>query len=350
MLEHSLSSPSVSGRLASIAAVMLLAGGISGAGAEPAEMPRYVPKDFEVPPTASYREANGAITVVGYNDMSQMLEQLNARFIEAHPDIQFDMRLHGTATAAPALAYGISAYAPMGAEFSDLELASFRALNSQDPLQIRVAHCALNPGARSAPLAIFVNRKNPITKLTVSQIRRTFATGDSRGDFTRWGQLGAPGDWSQRQIRPLGIAEERTAGLAMYMTSFVTKGLPFSPAFEGLLQSSAVVARVGEDPAAIGFASANLVSPAVKAVAIANATGDGYYLPTTENIISDRYPLNRHLFIYVNRTTAGHIDPFVREFLRLVLSREGQATIANARPEYFPLNAEEVGEELQKLN
>lgn len=328
---------------------MLLAGSLATA-AERSRMPRYVPHGVVISPDARYREPDGSIAVVGYNDMSHLLQRLNEVFTEAHPGIRFDLRLHGTATAAAALAYGVSAFAPMGAEFSHLELAAYRALTGREPLQIRVAHCSLDPAARSAPLAVFVNESNPIRALTVSQVRRIFATGDARGDLTRWGQLGAPADWTQREIHPVGIAEERAAGLADYMLSSVTRGLPFAPRFEGLYQSRDVVKRVAEDRGGIGFASANAVTASVRILAIADTADDAYYLPSVDDVVNDRYPLNRHLYIYVNRTATGEIDPLVREYLRLVLSQEGQAIIKDAFPGYLPLNAKEVIEQLEKVS
>jgi phosphate transport system substrate-binding protein len=338
------------GRLMCIAGVTMLLDGASGTQAEPARMPEYVPQSFVISPDARYRESDGAIAVVGYNDMNHLLQRFNEVFTEAHPGIRFDLRLRGTATAAPALAYEVSAFAPMGAEFSQLELAAYHALTGREPLQIRVAHCSLDPAARSAPLAIFVNRSNPLRNLTVAQVRRVFATGDAGGDLTRWGQLVAPADWSQREIHPVGIAEERTAGLADYMLSSVTNGLPFTPRFEGLYQSSEVVRRVGEDRTAIGFAAANAETASVRILAIADTADDAYYLPSVDDVINDRYPLNRHLYIYVNRSATGEIDPLVTEYLRLVLSQEGQAIIKHAMPGYLPLNAKEVIEQLEKIS
>jgi phosphate transport system substrate-binding protein len=336
--------------LVCIAGLTMLLAGSPAATAEQSRLPRYVPHRVVIPPNARYREPDGAIAVIGYNDMNHLLQRLNEVFTEAHPGIQFDLRLRGTATAAPALAYGVSAFAPMGAEFSRLELAAYRALTNREPLQIRVAHCSLNPAARSAPLAIFVNQANPIRELTVSQVRRVFATGDASGDLTRWGQLGALGVWSQRKIHPIGIAEERAAGLADYMLSSVTNGLPFAPLFEGLYRSRDVVDRVSEDNAAVGFASANAVTASVRILAIAVTADDAYYLPSADSVVSDRYPLNRHLFIYVNRTATGEIDPLIREYLRLVLSQEGQAIIKDAMPGYLPLNTKEVIEQLEKIS
>jgi phosphate transport system substrate-binding protein len=53
--------------------------------------------------------------------------------------------------------------------------------------------------------------------------------------------------------------------------------------------------------------------------------------------------------IYIRRIPGEPIDPFVKEYLRMVLSREGQQAIAAALPKYLPLNAHEINDELAKL-
>jgi phosphate transport system substrate-binding protein len=90
---------------------------------------------------------------------------------------------------------------------------------------------------------------------------------------------------------------------------------------------------------------------------------------SVEDITAGTYPLDRHLLIYARQTPEGFLDPFVREYLRMILSREGQRIIAetppggyeNSRPlspqeiaaqsapGYLPLNAEEVAAELARL-
>jgi phosphate transport system substrate-binding protein len=288
------------------------------------------------------------VTIVGYNDMTGIFAALNPIFLRMHPGVRFHIDLKGTATAAPALTVGVSALAPMGAEFSAMELEAYRSYVGADPLPIRVAHCSVNPHALSAPVGILVNRLNPIDRLTVDQVARVFTTGGLRGDVTHWGQLGLPGEWAARPIHPAGIAEEAAAGLAAFMLKKMGGG-PFTPGYAGFAQSAQVVQLVGEDPAAIGFASANIVNPRTKLVAIAE--GDGkYYSATAPEVVSGNYPYDRYLLIYLRRVPGEPLDPFAKEYVRLVLSSEGQQAIAQAPPHYLPLNAREISEELAKLD
>lgn len=279
-----------------------------------------------------------AITIVGYNDMAAIFANLNALFLQTHPATKLTLHLKGTATAAPALTLGLSDLAPMGAEFSDMELQAYRSHVGTDPIAIRVAHCSLNPRALSAPVGIYVNQANPIQTLTTSQVGRIFTTGHLSGDLTHWGQVGLTGEWSTRPIHPAGIAEEAAAGLASFMLKKMS-ARAFTPEYDGFAQSTQVVRRVSEDPGAIGFASGNIAIPGTKLVTI-----DGIAL-TEPNVVDGAYPYDRHLLIYVRR-----VDPSVKDYLRLVLSQEGQQAIAAAPPNYLPLNAREIKEELAKLN
>jgi phosphate transport system substrate-binding protein len=302
----------------------------------------------EPPKNAGYLLRDGSVAIVGYNDMSAIFANLNALIIRTHPGIAFNMQLKGTATAAPALTLGLSAFAPMGAEFSEMELAAYKSFVGASPMLIRVAHCSLSPSALSAPVGIFVNKANPIQKVTVEQVARIFTTGSPGGDVTAWGQVGLKGEWARRPIHPCGIAEEAAAGLAAYMLRKMG-GRPFAPDYDQFAQSSQVVKRVGEDPLAIGFASGNIVTAETKLVAIAEKEGGPASSLTTSEVLSGSYPYDRYLLIYVRRIPGEPIDPFVKEYLRLVFSREGQQAIATAPPNYLPLNDRELKEELAKL-
>jgi len=70
---------------------------------------------------------------------------------------------------------------------------------------------------------------------------------------------------------------------------------------------------------------------------------------TAEEIVAGSYPYDRYLYINVQLVPGRPMDPFVKEYLRLVLSREGQGAIAAEAHGYLPLSTREVAEELAKL-
>ena len=277
-----------------------------------------------LPAGARYLTPDGAIAVIGYNDMTEMLEALNARFAATHPGFKFALTLQGTRTAPPALAQGTSAFAPMGAEFSPSELADYRAATGGDPLLIRVAHCSLNPKALSGPLAVLVHRDNPLASLTLAEVADIFSGRQSRG------------------LHPVGLAPETALGLFMRRAGMGGEG--FGADFKGFAQSRDVVTAVAADPQAIGFAAAMRSVPGVKMLALARASGVPVE-PTEDSIRAGTYPLDRFLLIYARLP----LEPWVREYLRFVLSGEGQELIARDTLGYLPLNAAESAAERAKL-
>jgi phosphate transport system substrate-binding protein len=156
------------------AAQPLACAGVGVDGVDPA-LPAYKPKPFELPHEAGYIAPDGAVVVVGYNDMREILNSMASTFSAKHRPVRFRFDLPGTRYAPAALAKGQSAFAPMGALFTPSQLADYRGVTSSEPLAIRIAHASLDPRALSGPLAVFVHRDNPIQSLTLAQVARVFA-------------------------------------------------------------------------------------------------------------------------------------------------------------------------------
>jgi phosphate transport system substrate-binding protein len=297
------------------------------------------------PAPAPYLTANGAISIVGYNDMREMLESLDALFEQAHPRVHFTLTLKGTRTAPAALAAGRSLLAPMGAEFQPDQLAAYRREVGSDPVGFRVAHDSLGPQARSGPLVVFVPAANPLPELTLEQLERIFAAG---GRGLRWGQLGVTGDLANRPIHIYGLAA--TTPLGRFMGQHALAGRPFDKRFIGLPESADVVRDVGNDPLGIGFAAINHVTPAVRMVPLSRRAGERPSRATRVDLLAGRYPLDRYLFIYVRIPPGGKLNPIAREYLSLALSPAGQRAIASGHLGYLPLSAAEVAAERAKLD
>lgn len=288
--------------------------------------PPYVPRPVTVPPGARYVRADGAVAVVGYNDMEEMLDTLGLRFSALHPGVRFALNLKGTRTAPPALARGESAFAPMGAEFSPGQLADYVAATGHEPLMFRIAHCSLDPAALSGPLAIIVHEDNPLAALTMAEVADIFSGRATRG------------------LNLCGLAPDTALGL--FLRQRVLAGGDFAPGFVGSRQSRDVVQAVAADPQAIGFTAAMRAMPGVKVLALAPAPGLPPVVLTEENLRAGVYPLDRFLLIYARQP----LDPLVREYLRFVLSPEGQGVIARGSLGYLPLNDAELAVERAKLD
>jgi phosphate transport system substrate-binding protein len=89
-------------------------------------------------------------------------------------------------------------------------------------------------------------------------------------------------------------------------------------------------------------------NPQVKALALASRDGEPFYEATRDNLVSRKYPLTRVIPAYIDRAPGHAVNPRVREFLRYILSREGQQAI-DQEGGYLPLSGEAVRAQLRKL-
>lgn len=326
-------------RIALAACMPLLISHAHATEVDPA-LPHYAPASAPIPSDAPWLTSTGAIRIVGYNDMRDMFEVFVSRYVAAHPEARFELELTGTRAAPPALAANTSALAPMGAEFTPNQLAEYRrATQGATPIGIRVAHASLDPRALSGPLAVVVNADNPLRALTLAQVAQAFS-----GNATHWGDLGARGAWADRPIH-LYTLEPDTPLAISFNSRVLGETRPTTPTAQ-FHQSRDVIEHVGSDPAGIGFAAAMRASDKVRTLALAAKPGANPVFPTEADIRANRYPLDRYLLIYARTPMSA----FAREFLRLVLSREGQQAIADTPQHYLPLSPDEAARERAKLH
>ena len=285
------------------------------------------------------------LSIIGYNDMREMLEALDTLFERTHAGVRFALTLKGTRTAPAALAAGRSLIAPMGAAFSPQELAAYRRKVGSDPVAFRIAHDSLDPRARSSPLAVIVPAANRLPKLSLAQLEAIFAAG---GGGLKWRQLGLTGRLADEPIHPYGLAA--TTALGRFMSQHALAGRPLGSRLIGLRESADVVRAVASDPLGIGFAAMNRATPAVRVVPLARAEGERPSRGRRADLIAGRYPLDRYLLLYVCLPPGGGLDPLARESLRLALSPAGQRTIASGHLGYLPLSAADAAAERARLD
>jgi len=111
--------------------------------------------------------------------------------------------------------------------------------------------------------------------------------------------------------------------------------------------SSSVVQGVASDRYAIGYSGIGYRTADVRPVPLSLKTGQSCAEATPEHALDGAYPLARFLYIYLNRAPGTPLDPLRREFLRYILSQEGQEAVV--KDGYLPLPADLVQEERTKL-
>lgn len=332
------------------------------AGLVDSNLPDYQPQAVPMPHDHGYIMPDGSLRIVGFDDMAGMVAKWDEEFAKTHPGVKFTPILKGNGTAIPAITYDMSVFAPEGGGAALLELLPYEKIygSKKDPvaaLIIRVGHGSLNPAAKMSPLGIIVNKSNPIKSLTKEQVASIFGTGSGTGDVTNWGQIGMGGNLADKPIHPTGLywdaynrPEDPYMGeYMMYREMGSFPGAVFTQNYDQYLHYSDVVKKVASDPQAIGIVALNKVDASVRPVPLVESDGHTVSTGSVQDLIADRYPYPRDLYIYIRREPGTPFEPLVKEYMRMILSKQGQEAVAQDAKGYLPLNAEDVKVELEKL-
>ena len=241
-------------------------------------------------------------------------------------------------TNETALISGTAQLGPMSRAMKAEEIDEFEKKHGYEPTQVRVAVDGL---------AVFVHKDNPIQQLTLQQVDGIFSKTRKGGgkDARTWGDLGLGGDWAARPISLYG----RNSASGTY--GFFKENALFKGDYRDTVKeqpgSASVVQGVTEDRYAMGYSGIGYRTSGVKAVRLAKKEGE-FVGTDPESVLAGKYPLSRFLYVYVNKAPNQPLDPLVREFVKFLLSREGQEIVV--KDGFLPASGKIVGEELAKLN
>ena len=297
---------------------------------------------------ASYTDASGAIRIGGAEHVNYIVERFNALYVRDHPGTRFVVDGKGTSSAVPLLAHGLTLFGAMGRAINPIEAVPYQKIVGRAPFGIVVAHTSSNPaGGFATTLAVYVNAANPLRHISVRQLSQILSTGNPDGDLSGWGQLGLTGEWQKRTIHPIGTPAY--SGFGDYLQQTVLQHRPLTPIHEEAQNSEAILQRIGADPAAVGVAAIGLANAQVRQLGLVNAAGTLTQGADGE-VVDGSYQLGRSLYFYIRKEAGKPLDPVARDYMKLVLSAEGQAIIASQPGGYFPLTPAQAQAELNKLD
>jgi len=303
---------------------------------------------------------SGTIRVWGNDRMSTVMKHWQEGFEKHHPDVRFETNLIGTGTGMAGLYTGVADVALMGRDATSSESMAFEWVFKYKPLGIEVATGSLDVPGKTFAVAVFVNKDNPISKLTLAQLDAIFSSEHLRGQrsFRTWGDLGLTGEWANSPINSYGYdAETNTGSFFKRMVfngsdkwncdlkEFADMKTPNGSVSDA---SDQILKALEHDRYGIAYANLHYLTPQVKSIALAPTDDAPYYEATKLNLIQRKYPLTRAASIYINREPGKPIDPKVKEFLRYVLSQEGQQSVVQ-EGEFLPLSEEGVHNQMRKL-
>jgi phosphate transport system substrate-binding protein len=277
-------------------------------------------KEVPLPTYVALRPVSGALKSVGSDSMEPLMALWGDDFKKFQPRVSTLFLCKGSATAPKALIEGTALMGQMSREMNDQELAAFQAKFGYAPTRIPVAVDAL---------VVYVNANNPLKQVRMEEIDAIFSStrkGGGKNDIQRWGDLGLGGDWKQREIQAYG--RDENSGTRAFFKEHVLKKGEFKPTVKAFMDQFAVVEAPAVDGGGIIYGPLQYANRMVKGVPVAAFNSDRFIEPSLETIQKATYPLTRFLYIYVNKAPGTALDPAVKEFLRFILSKEGQAGVA----------------------
>ena len=323
-----------------------MAGGFA-AEASPPAYPHYVPG------TA----LTGDFRITCESSAEPLMKIWVERFSRFHPG--FEVIAKGTSPIAsvPMVMSGAYELGFPARELWPSEEESFRQIRGYAATVIMVGLGAHRTAGLTPALGVYVNASNPIEKISLDQLDAIYSTERRRGsvkEIKTWGDLGLTGDWANRPID--AYIHRLPNGVDYFIQKQVCRGADFRktviqlPMRRGKLGPDEVIADVAvRDPAAIGFGCLGNVIPGMKTIALAENSGGPFYTGTLEEVKRMEYPFARPIYMVVDREPGKPLPPKIEEFLRFVLSQEGQDAIM-ASDGWLPLPADVAAGELKKLH
>ncbi|WP_077035123.1 PstS family phosphate ABC transporter substrate-binding protein [Pelomonas sp. KK5] len=350
----------------------------------------YYTKEFDLSGLPSYQpqqKVSGTIRQWGNNYIqdSPLVKVWEAEFQKFHPDVRFADNLSSSAVAFPGLIAGVADLAPMGRQALWDELKGFEREGASggsegsstiDVVEIVMATGSFDVRGWTFALGVFVHADNPLAQLSFEQLDGVFGAERSGGwdgltwrpehargadrNVRTWGQLGLKGEWADKPINVYGYnlkyhftdeidkkvlrgSGKWNEGLRMYSNTAGQKA-------DGSLTGAGelMMRDLSKDRYGIAYTGMPFKTPQTKALALADRSGGPAVPLTLDTVQARRYPLLRDVYYYLKRDKGQGIDAKSREFLRYLLSREGQAAVQRDG-KYLPLTAEAAAAQLAKL-
>lgn len=308
------------------------AAGMMGAQAETA-----IQVDAGLPDYQQVEGVSGNLNSIGSDSLNNLMALWAEGFRALYPNVNVQIEGKGSSTAPPALIEGTAQLGPMSRPMKSTEIDEFEKKHGYKPTEAKVAVDAL---------AVFVHKDNPLVGLTLQQVDGAFSsTRKSGGEaIDTWDQLGLGEDFRGRAISLYG-RNSASGTYGFFKDHALGKG-DYRATVKEQPGSSSVVTGVANDLFGMGYSGIGYKTAGVRALPLGEAEGE-YYEATAENALSGDYPLARFLMVYVNKAPNGSLDPLTREFLRYVLSKQGQEVVA--KDGYYPMPAELAAQALAEL-
>lgn len=281
----------------------------------------------------------GTIKISGSTTMSNLVSLWCKGFSDTYHNTNCMVESFGSTKAPKDLEKGNVDIGAMSEPMSNKDRQNFKNIYGYQPLEIKVA---------IDMIAVLVNIENPTDCMTIDELDGVYSNTYScqgSANITTWGDLNLSGAWKNTPINAYG----RTSSSGTYdvFRKIALCSGTYKKSITELASSRDIVDFVSRDTSSIGYSGAGLLTSGVKAVNIGKSK-DSCYPPESEYAISGQYPLTRNLYIYLKEDPSKGMRKITKEFLKYILSRNGQEAIIEAGLVTLPYDI--VKEERKKIS
>jgi phosphate transport system substrate-binding protein len=300
-------------------------------------LPHYVPRtDIEL---------SGHFKGAASDVLAMLTQNWIAAFRKYYPKVTLDVPPpYAGSLGALELIKGDLQFVMVSRELKPTDVSGFQAKFGYAPFSAPVCGGTYRHFGFLDAMAFIVHADNPLKQLTYDQIDAIYSSTHHRGGaaITTWGQLGLSGDWADKPIHVWGVKpwngfeefiRQRILSVGTrrgeWRTDlhFTDTVFPISPAVAG-------------DRYALGYSGLAYIGDGVRLVPISSDGGPAIP-PSYEEVIQAHYPLSRLVFFNTNKRPGQPLDPVLAEFLKFILSREGQQVVLD-QGIFIPLRANQA--------
>ena len=281
---------------------------------------------------------SGNLSSVGSDSLANLMTLWAEEFKKNYPNVNIQIQAAGSSTAPPALTEGTANMGPMSRPMKDSEIQAFEEKYGYKPTAVPVAIDAL---------AVFVHKDNPIKSLSIEQVDAIFSStrlcgGDK--DLKTWGDVGLTGEWASKPIQLFG--RNSVSGTYGYFKEEALCKGDFKSNVNEQPGSASVVQSISSTLNAIGYSGIGYKTSSVRAVPLSKKGGEAFEA-SEENALAGKFPLARFFYVYVNKAPNQPLSPLDAEFIKLVLSKQGQEVVV--KDGYIPLPSKVVEKTMKEL-
>jgi phosphate transport system substrate-binding protein len=289
-----------------------------------------------IEPYLKKKELKGSAVLSGSSTMIELGRAWAERFKKFHPDVVFTRGADGSEAGIKALSEDPNVIAGSSRPLTDADIALLKKGKCKDPLAVIVA---------LDPLALYVNKENPIVGVTPEQLESIFRAPGGKGKHAgTWGEIGVTGEWATKPIRI--HARSETSGTTTFIKQLVLQNGEMAKEAKSHKTNDDICAEIATDKQGVGICGFGDGTPSVKAIPMIL---NGVSVPATEqSFLAGNYPFVRPLELVIDKAQMATDGGLREAMLRYILSRDGQ--LEAVRAGFFPMDPAFIRQQLDQIS